>query len=150
MIASRTHWAIRFARVASVFELAMIQRAPFLAEGGNADQFFAAATDFASAAVKSAGSSSRSIASRSDHEPSAFAASIFARPIDVIRPLASSASILRLLTADHGLPVFRGEKYSIVRRSSSFRGRLSIHPKQRASSTASPSVNVASPDDCLR
>lgn len=58
-------------------------------------------------------------------------------PTDVIRgsaPGAMRRATRCLLTADHALFALRGVTSSIVRTSSKARGRLSIQPKQRASS----------------
>lgn len=56
---------------------------------------------------------------------------------------------MSLLTADQALPGFRGAMRCMVRSASSFRGRLSIHPKQSSSSTRSGQDRYLSAT-CLR
>lgn len=81
--ASATVSAIRLARVSSRFALAIHQRMDFVTEGLKKAKFVAAASFASSAARRSGGIVRLSTASYAPHEPSAFAASILARPAGV-------------------------------------------------------------------
>lgn len=137
--------AIRLARVAAVFACRIHSRMPLRADRGKAAKAAAAPGRAAKASCKSSGASSRSTASSAFQLPSAFAASMRKRPAADIDPAAVSRSALVLFNADQRLRGLRGETSSIERRSSSERGRLSIQPKQRASSHTSTAVGPGRP-----
>ncbi len=137
--------AMRLARVAAVFAWRIHSRMPLRVERGKAAKASAAPGRAAKACCRSSGVSSRSTASSALQVPSAFAASIRARPAAVIRPAVMRRSTLVLFSADQRLRGFRGETSSIERLPSSERGRLSIQPKQSASSHTSTAVGPGRP-----
>ena len=66
------------------------------------------------------------------------------RPASVIRPILSIRLHRSLFSSDHALFFWRGVNLCIVQLSESFFVVLSIHPKHKASSTASTYQNVSS------
>ncbi|HEY7606240.1 MAG TPA: hypothetical protein VID07_05650 [Actinomycetes bacterium] len=64
------------------------------------------------------------------------ASSMRASPASAISPSARSRATRTLFVRAQPLPRLRGENRIILRRSSSLAALPSIHPKQRASSTA--------------
>jgi len=126
---------MRAARVSGFFAVAIHSRMPRFAEGGNASHGVAAGGCAASAAASSSGTCSASTASSFDHEPSAFAASTFARPAAVMRPEAIMRSTRSLFGADHPVRGPRGANHGSERSASSALTLLSTQPKHSASST---------------
>ncbi len=136
-VASLAVSATRRACVSGVFACMIHSRAARRTDGGKALKFSLAAGFPASAFARSGGGDSVAMESRRDQLPSAFARSMAARPAFVMRPSASSCLIFVVLRSDHALAGLRGLRRTIVRSASSLRGRLSIQPKQSASSTTS-------------
>lgn len=100
-------------------------------------KFFSAVLLLSKACRRSSAISRLSLAVKASHEPSALAASIFSNPAPVIAPISIIFSIRSLFSLDQTLFGLRGVKSNLVRSSSSLRGKLSIQPKHKDSSTAS-------------
>jgi hypothetical protein len=125
----------RLSRVAAVLACTIHSRMPRRAERGKASQWRRASGQAASAAARSSGTTPSSTESSIVQLPSACAASTLARPAGAMRPCAMSRSTRSLFGRAQPEPDLRGANQSIVRRSSSFFGRLSTQPKHSASST---------------
>ena len=78
-------------------------------------------------------------------EPDFLASATAARPAGVMAPAFISLASRALLVADQALFGLRGVNICMWKRSSIDFMRLSIHPKQSASSTASSYDNVGRP-----
>jgi hypothetical protein len=136
--ASRAVSAIRRAVVSGRFAALIHSRIARLAERGNASQWSRARGSASSAAASAGGSTRFSTSSSAVHDPSAFAASTTASPAGRIRPASTRRAIRSLFGRDQPLPRLRGVNSSRERSSSIVPARLSTHPTQSASSTASP------------
>ncbi|MNY42658.1 hypothetical protein D3C86_1775690 [compost metagenome] len=102
-----------------------------------------------SSSIKSSGIMSSSTLSKISQEPFSLAMVIQSSPAWNIRFSVVSFSIFCLLILDQVLFGFRLPKYWMEDSSSSFFLRLSIQPKQSASSTASLQLTVGLPDFLL-
>ncbi len=142
----------RLALVSGRFAFASHSRIARREDGGNASHAVRAPGLAASAASRSAGTTSAVAPSSRSHEPFAFAAAMAASPGGAIRPppCASRASTFPLFTPDHPLVGLRREKYRLLRVSSTARGSESTQPQHSASSTASEAVKVGTPPFLLR
>jgi hypothetical protein len=142
----------RLALVSGRFAFASHSRIARRDDGGNASHAVRAPGLAASAASRSAGTTSAVAPSSRSHEPFALAAAMAASPGAAIRPrpCASRASIFPLCTPDHPLVGLRREKYRLLRVSSTARGSESTQPQHSASSTASGAVKVGTPPFLFR
>lgn len=102
-----------------------------------------------SSSIKSSGMMSSSTLSKISQEPFSLAMAMQSNPAWNIRFSEVSFSIFCLLILDQVLFGFRLPKYCMEASSSSFFLRLSIQPKQSASSTASLQLTDGFPDFLL-
>jgi hypothetical protein len=137
LAARRAVSVTRLARVSGRLAWTIHSRAARRSDRGKPSHCSRAPGWSSKAAARSAGTIRSSTASSIVHDPSRLASSINASPGSAKRPSASSRSIRTLFVRAQPLPRLRGENRSFVRWSSSLAALPSIHPKHRASWTAS-------------